>query len=70
MRPRETFDSPYDQYAERRGQPFEVVCELTEADGIDTEVGPMYLIRFADGIEIQAWPEEVDASLDIYGKEA
>lgn len=62
MKLRETFQSPYDQYRERIGQPFTLIREITEPDaGHDAEVLPMYVIRFPDGEEIEAWPEEVDA---------
>ena len=53
-----TFQSPFDQYAERNGQTFQIVRELDDSER-DPEVGVMYLIRFSDGTEIHAWPEEV-----------
>lgn len=54
------FKSPYEQYANRVGQEFELVRTITEPDAThDAEVLPMYVIRFADGEEIEAWPEEV-----------
>lgn len=56
---KEVFDSPYEQYAERNGQPFEVLREIDSTELADAEVLPMYAIRFPDGIEIEAWPEEV-----------
>jgi hypothetical protein len=55
---RTTFRTPYDQYADRIGQRFSVIRELTDAER-GAEVGTMYRIRFADGTEIDAWPEEV-----------
>lgn len=71
---RELFNSPYDQYEERIGQPFKVIRQL-EWDEIDDvpeiaehEVGRMYLIEFEDKEQIHAWPEEVEAGIDIYGK--
>lgn len=55
-----TFNTPYEQYADRQGQEFELVRAITEPDAShDAEVLPMYVIRFADGEEIEAWPEEV-----------
>ncbi len=58
---RDTFTTPFDQYSERKGQPFEVVGKITEPDADhDFEVLPMYRIRFADGVEIEAWPDEVE----------
>jgi hypothetical protein len=57
---RETFTTPFSQYAERDGQPFEIVGVIAAADDHhDQEVLPMYLIRFPDGEQIEAWPEEV-----------
>jgi hypothetical protein len=57
-----TFRTPYDQYRERDGQEAVVVRHYTENDDDHdiTEVGPMYLIRFTGGEEIEAWPEEVE----------
>ena len=59
-----TFTSPYDQFAARIGQSATVVRHYTEDDAEHdiSEVGPMYRIRFDDGTEIEAWPEEVDPS--------
>lgn len=57
---RETFDSPYQQYADRIGQPFTVLSVIDKPDEHhDEEVLPMYRIRFSDGFETEAWPEEV-----------
>lgn len=60
---RETFDSPYQEYADRVGQPFELVGEVDPSEpGHEhdpEEVGVLYRIRFEDGTEIDAWPEEV-----------
>lgn len=56
---RKLFWSPYEQYADRIGQPFEVIRELTDEER-DPEVGPMWRIRFlTDGFETDAWPEEI-----------
>jgi hypothetical protein len=56
-----TFTTPYEQYASRNGQGFEFVRTISEPDSThDAEVLPMYVIRFADGVEIEAWPEEVN----------
>ena len=55
-----TFQSPYGQYQDRNGQAFEIVRKISEEDGEhDAEVLPMFVIRFPDGIEIEAWPEEI-----------
>lgn len=59
---RPTFRSPYDQHADRNGQPFTLIRSITEPDDKhDEEVLPMHVIRFEDGTEIEAWPEEVHA---------
>ena len=58
---RETFVTPFEQHADRRGQAFDIIGKITEPDAThDAEVLPMYRIRFADGTEIEAWPEEVE----------
>lgn len=55
-----TFTTPFEQYAAREGQPCEVLRWVTDPDADhDAEVLPMAVIRFADGVEIEAWPEEV-----------
>lgn len=57
---KETFQSPYEQYAERNGQAFEIIQEINIPDhDHDGEVLPMYVVRFPDGEEIEAWPEEL-----------
>ena len=54
------FNSPYDQYRHRNGHIFEIVREITKPDKEhDAEVLPMFLIRFEDGLQIEAWPEEI-----------
>jgi hypothetical protein len=57
---RSTFTTEFEQYADREGQRFEVLRVITTADAThDAEVLPMYRIRFPDGFETDAWPEEV-----------
>lgn len=57
---RETFKSDYEQYAERNGQRFTHVRVIdTPDDTHDREALPMHVIRFDDGVEIEAWPEEI-----------
>lgn len=57
---RDTFDSPYEQYRHRIGQPFRVQKIIDTPDQKhDAEVLPMYEIQFEDGETIEAWPEEV-----------
>ena len=59
---RDTFTTPYEQYATREGHPFKVRGIVDEPDEThDAEVLPMYVIQFDDGECIEAWPEEVVA---------
>ncbi len=52
------FVSQYAQYKDRVGQHLMVLRSLTDEER-DPEVGCMYRIRFDDGTEIDAWPEEI-----------
>ncbi len=55
-----TFNSPLVEYRERNGQEVTVVRTITEPDAThDREVLPMLVIRFPDGLEIEAWPFEI-----------
>ena len=54
------FTTPYQQYANREGEAFDVIRVKDKPDNeTDGEVLPMYLIEFANGERIWAWPEEV-----------
>ena len=59
---RQFFTSPFEQYAEHIGKPFTVVKETRpgkpETDESEAE-DDMYLIRFEDGTEIEAFGHEV-----------
>jgi hypothetical protein len=65
---RQTFDTPYEQHADRRGQTFSLLRKITkdnlrfqpDAKEFDAKVLPMYGIQFPDGTKILAWPEEVE----------
>lgn len=48
-------------YPERSGQSVEVVRPLVMGDDaeVDWESGPMFRIRFSDGVETTAWSEEL-----------
>ena len=67
---RDTFTTPYEQYADREGEPFGVIRELTDQER-DPEVGRMWRIEFEDGTQIDAWPEEVesDATWEVWIRE-
>lgn len=54
----ETFDSPYDEYEEYKGKRF-VVFGRADETNIDLQCLPMWNIRFDDGKEICAYPEEI-----------
>ena len=58
-----TFAAKYDQHAERNGQRFTVVGAVDPTTYDAEECGTMYSIRFADGAEIEAWPEEVETAI-------
>lgn len=54
------FRAVYDQHSNRDGEEFFLVKVIdTPDESHDAEVLPMYLIRFNDGQEIEAWPEEI-----------
>ena len=57
-----TFAAKYDQHAERNGQTFTVLGAVDPTTYDADECGTMYSIRFADGAEIEAWPEEVESA--------
>jgi hypothetical protein len=61
-----TFHTPWEEIpqgvADHVGQPFTVVKMYAVPDEThDLEVLPMYRVRFPDGFETDAWPEEVMA---------
>lgn len=53
------FAARYGQHAERDGQHFTLLGAVDPKTYDSHECGPMYSIRFVDGVEIEAWPEEV-----------
>lgn len=64
---RATFTTQFEQYRDRIGQEFTVLRKVTRSNATsadrkeyDLEVLPMYKIRFADGHETSAWPDEVE----------
>ena len=61
---RRTFTTRHVQYIDYIGQPFEVLQRI-DAPSIkyDADILPMYRIRFRDGKEIDAWPDEVEESV-------
>lgn len=63
------FTTPFDQHADREGEPFRVLGMVEPTSYDFDEVGPMYRIEFGDGTQIDAWPEEVevDAAAEAAG---
>ena len=53
------FRGLYSDSKKFNGQTFEVVRRCTTKDGFDLEVLPAWVVRFQDGTELQAFPEEV-----------
>lgn len=54
----DTFKSPYDGMKQHNGKSFEVVRRCTEKD-MDIEWLPAWVIKFQDGVQINAVPEEI-----------
>ena len=52
------FWTPYEQYNDRIGQKFSITGRVTDKEN-DACVLPMWHIRFEDGYETLAWPEEI-----------
>lgn len=52
------FWSPFSDYKERSGQSFEVVGRCSTKDS-DLSLLPMWNIKFADGVVVRAYPEEI-----------
>ena len=60
-----TFSAKYDQHAERNGQTFTVLGAVDPSTYDAAECGDMYVIRFADGLLIEAWPDEVTSAFNV-----
>ena len=57
---KDKFDTPFEDFRKYNGKPFKVVRRMSYAnDDIDLECLPKWVIRFEDGVEIDAWPEEI-----------
>ena len=61
----ERFNSPYDFYAWRNGQPFTFlgIVNPDQDPAVDDDCGSMFRIQFPDGQTVLAWPEEIDRHL-------
>ena len=65
------FNSPYDQYQARNKQEC-VITRIIDEDDEEhdiSEVGTMYVVRFNDGEEIEAWNEEIHLMKNVLGNE-
>lgn len=60
-----TFAAKYDQHAERNGQSFTVLGAVDPKTYDAGECGAMFCIRFSDGAEVEAWPEEVESAMKV-----
>lgn len=58
-----TFAAKYDQHAARNGQTFTILGAVDPRAYDASECGEMFTIRFADGVQIEAWPEEVESAI-------
>lgn len=59
---RATFQTPYEGMREYVGRAFRILSvhdHSTDPEVIDEDAGELYRIRFDDGVEIDAWPEEI-----------
>lgn len=68
MTQNQLFNSPHSEYSSRNGQSFEIVRKIPGQyliEGKDDNMGDTYIIRFDDGTEITAWPEEIFATSGI-----
>lgn len=59
-----TFAARFDQHADRNGQTFTLIGTVDPGAYDKAECGEMFVVRFADGVEIHAWPEEVQSALN------
>lgn len=53
------FASQYTDSKGYNGSKFEVIRRCTTEDNFDLESLPAWVIRFEDGVEIEAFPEEI-----------
>ncbi len=60
-----TFTAHLSKHMHLDGQPFTVVGPAAGADPDSDTFGPTYRIRFEDGTEIDAWPEEVEEPANL-----
>ena len=59
------FVTPYDQYSHLSGLEVEVIKPVNPSTYDKDEAGTLWIIRFDDGKEIQAWEEELHYLSDL-----
>lgn len=56
----DTFETPYEECSEYNGQKYELVRRASYVNGdCDMECLPQWIIKFADGKEVNAYPEDI-----------
>lgn len=56
----DVFNTPYEECSEYNGQKYEIVRRASYVNGdCDMECLPQWIIKFEDGKEINAYPEEI-----------
>lgn len=56
----DTFETPYEECSEYNGQKYEIVRRANHEIGdCDMEGLPQWIIKFEDGKEVNAYPEEI-----------
>ncbi|KGG86205.1 hypothetical protein P245_21030 [Comamonas thiooxydans] len=59
------FIAQYDQYVERNDQSFTILGIVDPRTYDAHDCGQMFCIQFNDGMQISAWPEEVENALEV-----
>ena len=54
------YESPFTDYSQYNGKPFRIVRRMSlQEDNVDISVLPKWIIAFDDGVQIEAYPEEI-----------
>lgn len=53
------FEPSSDDFAAYRGEDFSIIRELELGSEVDPCVAPMFKIKFSDGNEVAAYPDEI-----------
>lgn len=66
---KDTFNTPYEECSEYNGQKYEIVRRASYVNGdCDMECLPQWIIKFEDGKEVNAYPEEISL-IEVTGRE-